>query len=235
MKCIGSGKKAQSSLTKPIQSKRTTRKHTSTKQSLTYSQRVEVLEWYHANGESQSKMFWHFSTLNPKMAISQPNIIWWVKNEASFHEAASTFSGRTKQKVELKYPKIEELLFTWICECEKGGQFVTGDQIEEKWQDFSRLEKIKSSEWLNLSSGWLDSFKARYNLREVKRHGEAASASPEAVTLERQWIRDITFNFIASDFYNMDQTGLFHAQAKPFFDSRFLCRFILFLCSFFQL
>jgi hypothetical protein len=202
--------KTQSKLAKPVESKRSNR-NSSSKQSLTYSQRLEVIEWYYANGESQTKTVKHFSLMYPNMGISQPNISRWLKNEDRIRNASTTVSGQTKRIAEVKFPKVEELLVTWIRACEKSGQFVTGDQIREKWNEFARLEKIKSKDWLTLTNGWLDSFKARHNLREIKRHGEASSASPDSVKAERQRVLEITAEFKPGDVYNMDETGLFYA------------------------
>lgn len=203
--------KVQFQIAKPVQSARSNRTQKSSKQSLTYSQRVEVLDWHRANGGIQTKTFRHFSLLYPNMGVSQPNISRWVKDETRIREIASTVSGKTKRKMDVKFPKVEELLVTWVRACENSGQFVTGDQIKETWNEFARLENIKSKDWLTLTNGWLDGFKARHNLRQIKRHGEAASASPELVKAERERVCKITAMYTPGDIYNMDETGLFYA------------------------
>lgn len=124
-------------LLKPIQSKRTSQKSTSTRQSLTYAQCSEVIDWYCANGESQSKAYQHFSQIYPNMGISQPNISRWIKNKDKIQDTAGSVSTQTKRVTKVKYPKSEELLVGWIRVCEKNGQFLSGDQIKEKWNHFA--------------------------------------------------------------------------------------------------
>lgn len=207
----GQCKRPRSHLSKPVQSERSSREPSKHKQSLTYIQRLEVIDWYYANGESQTKTYLHFSKIYCNMGISQPNISRWLKEKDSIRKIATNTGPQTKQKADVKFPEIEELLVTWCRMCEQTGQFVTGEQIKEKWHHFARMKNIDSKKWLTLTGGWLDSFKTRHGLREFKRHGEAGSARPETVTAERERIKEIVAEYGPGDVYNMDETGLFYA------------------------
>ena len=47
----------------------------------TVAQKVEVIEWYHANGRNQSKMAKHFDAKWPELGVKQPKVSDWVKKE----------------------------------------------------------------------------------------------------------------------------------------------------------
>lgn len=124
---------------------------------------------------------------------------------------AGRFSSQTKCKSELRFPQVKKLLVNYLRECENRGQLFTSKQTKEKWYHFARLEKIPSKDWPTLGGGWCDAFKARHNLCKIKKHGEAASASPEVVAAERDPIRKITCEYKHCDVYTMDKTGRFYA------------------------
>ncbi|EDR00128.1 uncharacterized protein LACBIDRAFT_334411 [Laccaria bicolor S238N-H82] len=54
---------------------------------------------------------------------------------------------------------------------------LTGEILQQKWNQFADLVGIAEEDRLSLSNGWLQHFKARNGLKEVKRHGEAVSAN----------------------------------------------------------
>ncbi|KAF9223569.1 DDE-domain-containing protein [Gyrodon lividus] len=49
---------------------------------------------------------------------------------------------------------------------------LTGDILCQKWKDFTNLAGVPDDEHLNLSEGWLSSFKARNGLKNVKWHAK---------------------------------------------------------------
>ncbi|KIM36654.1 hypothetical protein M413DRAFT_424331 [Hebeloma cylindrosporum] len=58
------------------------------------------------------------------------------------------------------------------------GILLTGEVLRQKWNTFANLVGIPEDERLKLSDGWLTRFKDRNGLKEMKRHGEAASSEP---------------------------------------------------------
>ena len=48
-----------------------------------------------------------------------------------------------------------------------------------------------------------------YNIREFRRHGEAASVDVAAVEKERERIREIMAQYDPKDVFNFDESGLF--------------------------
>jgi len=51
------------------------------KENATLGQRIEILDWYHANGRNQSKTAKHFDSVYPNLRLKQPRISAWVKQE----------------------------------------------------------------------------------------------------------------------------------------------------------
>jgi len=89
---------------------------------------------------------------------------------------------------------------------------LTGEVLQQKWTKFADLVGIPEDERLNLSDGWLSCFKTRNSLKEVKRHGEAASADPGAAERERLHIWELICKsgYGLRGVFSMDETGLFY-------------------------
>jgi len=56
------------------------------KENATLAQCIEILDWYHKNGQNQSKTVQHFNLIYPNLKIKQPLVLAWVKEEAKWHE-----------------------------------------------------------------------------------------------------------------------------------------------------
>jgi hypothetical protein len=80
-----------------------------------------------------------------------------------------------------------------------------------KWVDVPL--QVPGDERLCLSNGWLDCFKARNSLKDIKRHSKAASASIDTMEQERNRIQELIkkYGYELYDIFNMDETGLFYA------------------------
>ncbi|CAB5395243.1 unnamed protein product [Rhizophagus irregularis] len=63
---------------------------------------------------------------------------------------------------------------------------------------------------LQFSSGWLQKFKDRNNIRQVKLQGEADSADVDAIAEALPLIRNKCSKYPPERIYNMDETGLFY-------------------------
>jgi transposase len=49
----------------------------------TIAQKIEVLDWYHTNGKSQSQIAKHFDMKWPELDMKQPKVSDWIKKEAA--------------------------------------------------------------------------------------------------------------------------------------------------------
>ena len=51
------------------------------KENATLAQRIKIINWFHDNGENQSKTARHFDHLYLNLKIKQPTVSDWIKNE----------------------------------------------------------------------------------------------------------------------------------------------------------
>jgi len=56
----------------------------------------------------------------------------------------------------------------------------------------------------------LSKFKKRHGLKQVKKHGEAASADNAAIVKTIPELKEILKSYDLKDIFNMDETGLFY-------------------------
>lgn len=107
------------------------------------------------------------------------------------------------------------MMYLWVSKAMGDGILLTGDVLRQKWHAFADLVGIPEDEKLKLSNGWLGRFKERNGLKQMKRHGEAASANPETVEQERRRIQELIakYGYQLRDIFNMDETGLFYGYA----------------------
>ena len=192
------------------------KKTTGRKEIATNQQRIEVLDWYHANGKNQTLTARHFDPIYPNLHLKQPIISSWVKDEAKWRAAYEADGGvaRLAKRVSTTlHPQVTEMLELWIEMACEDGLILTGEIIRQKWRSFADLAKIPPDERLVLSEGWLTRLKERIGLKEMKRHGNAASAHLNTVEKARQRIKTLIqqSGFTARNIFNMDETGLFYA------------------------
>jgi len=93
------------------------------------------------------------------------------------------------------------------------GVLLAGEVLHQKWNNFADLVGVPEDERLHLSNGWLDHFKTRNGLKDIKWHGKAASASVNTMEHERKRIQELIkkYRYELHDIFNMDETGLFYA------------------------
>ncbi|CAJ0921219.1 14144_t:CDS:2 [Entrophospora sp. SA101] len=80
-------------------------------------------------------------------------------------------------------------------------------------KSFAKLLNIPDDA-LTFSSGWLQSFKNRNNLKRYQLHGESGSADTNAIENALPDLKAIISSFRPECVYNMDETGLFSRQDK---------------------
>ena len=100
----------------------------------------------------------------------------------------------------------------WVLGAASNHILLNGEVLRQKWSSFVDLLGIPMDDRLKLSEGWLTCYKARNNLKEFKRHGEAASASLEMAETERRRIQELvaTYGVELQDLFNADETGFFY-------------------------
>jgi hypothetical protein len=186
------------------------------KENATLEQRIEILDWYQANGRNQTKTAKHFIQMYPNLHIKQPLVSAWVKDEKKWREAYAQSGGSqksAKRARQTQHPEVTEMMDLWVLKALGDGIMLTGEVLRQKWTTFANMVCIPDDERLHLSNGWLASYKARHNLKQMTRHGEAGSAENEVVERERERIQDLIKKkgYTWNNIFNMDETGLFYA------------------------
>ncbi len=190
------------------------------KENATLAQRIEILDWFHKNGENQSATARHFRPIFPNLQIKQPLISSWVKEEAKWrdlweqgNQKSDQMAKRTRQT---EHPEVTEMMYLWVSKAMGDGILLTGEVLRQKWNKFADLAGIPEDERLKLSNGWLDTFKGRVGLKQSRRHGEAGSTPADTVDGERKRMQELITQtgYKLRDIFNMDETGLFYGYAS---------------------
>jgi Tc5 transposase DNA-binding domain len=138
----------------------------------------------------------------------------WVKDEEKWREEATNGlrAHTAKRARQTQHPEVTEMVELWVSKAMADNVLITGEVLRQKWSKFADLVGVPTDERLHLSEGWLARLKARNNLRQIKRHGEAASTDLQTVEKERQRISELLkkYGYKLRDIFNMDETGLFY-------------------------
>jgi hypothetical protein len=189
------------------------------KENATLAQRIEILDWHNSNGKNQSKTTRHFAPLYPNLQIKQPLISSWVKDEVKWRDQRNNANQQgdraTKRARQTEHPEVSEMMALWVTKALADKVLLTGEVLRQKWEVFAKMAGVPEDDKLKLSNGWLSRFKERFGLKQLKRHGEAASAEDKTVEDERKQVQEIIKEFLAlgytlRDVFNMDETGLFY-------------------------
>lgn len=188
----------------------------------TIAQKIEVINWYKANGESQRKTVEYFSKRLPELNLKQPTLSRWIKSETKI-KATAPLNAQTALRVRpVKHSDIEEMLEQWLDEAAAAGVIVTGDVIKAQWKDFARKKNLPEDQWLQVSDGWLTRFKTRHNMQLYTNHGEAGSVDIATVENEIKRVQEINKDYKIMDIYNMDETALFYAYVLFYYHTHFI-------------
>ena len=103
-------------------------------------------------------------------------------------------------------PDVERALVHWVKDMENKHETVSGPMLQEKRRRFEDQFQVPDDERLTGDS-WVQSFCRAYNIREIRRHGEAASVDQDAVEAERLRCRQLVAKFAPQDRFNVDETA----------------------------
>ncbi|XP_018576379.1 tigger transposable element-derived protein 2-like [Anoplophora glabripennis] len=105
-------------------------------------------------------------------------------------------------------PVLEEALFTWFLEQRRRHVPLSGEIVMHKARFFHK--KLTGSDF-SASRGWLDNFKKRHGIRQLKVSGEKVSSNAEAVQpFQEKFLKEIREKDLCPEqIYNADESGLF--------------------------
>ena len=80
------------------------------------------------------------------------------------------------------WPDLELALFKWQIAKLRKGAMITGDLLKVMAEAFwEKLPQYKDLPKPKVSTGWLDGYKSRHQIKKWVRHGETAGVDHEAV------------------------------------------------------
>lgn len=111
-----------------------------------------------------------------------------------------------KRTRESKFLDLNETLHAWFCLAVSKNVYPDGRILKEKALEIAGqlgCEEFKAS------NGWLDRWKKRYNVRQMKVSGESGDVSGATVDSWKERLPDILQGYSAKDILNLDETGCF--------------------------
>lgn len=124
----------------------------------------------------------------------------WLSVDLNSHQAG------LKRERKLPFIIIEEALALWVENAIQTGLEISDEILRIKALEFAFLcneEKFKGS------TGWIDNFKKRHNLKQYNIHGEAGSAPLQDLETMRENLRETLKDYDPKDIFNCDETGLY--------------------------
>ncbi|KFD50448.1 hypothetical protein M513_08675 [Trichuris suis] len=129
--------------------------------------------------------------------------------------AAPTMAKRVSVVRDKVLVKAEKALSLWIEDMSQKHVPVDGRMIREKalslYEHFGPMTETPERKAFMASKGWLASFVNRYNLKNLRVTGEAASADQESASTFPQEFRRLVGRkgYLPEQVYNCDETALF--------------------------
>jgi hypothetical protein len=161
---------------------------------------------------------------NPQ--LSQKDLIKWLENNHSIKVSQATISTTLKRSAKIlvksnnetnlnakrqrtiRYQEMEFALVKWFQANQERAN-VSGELVKESATKI--LDRLyPGHEPFEFSSGWLEAFKSRHDIRSYRRFGESGSIDMAALANTLPAIHDVLDQYAWKDIYNMDETGLFY-------------------------
>ena len=110
-----------------------------------------------------------------------------------------------------EFEEVNKSLYLWYTLACSKNIHPGGPQLTEKAKEIA--ERLGKSDFKG-SRGWLDKWKKRYNVKQLKVNGESADVRGETVDSWKERLPEIVEGYAKEDIWNMDETGVFW-QALP--------------------
>src|SRR6266498_154072 len=117
-----------------------------------------------------------------------------------------SYEASLKRQVKVNFPQIEEALSFWVEKAIENNITISGELLAQKARDFAILLNVQDFKG---SEGWVVGFKRCHKIECYLKHGEAASASLEALDDMCKNLQNILMNYSPDDIFNVDETGLY--------------------------
>ena len=123
-----------------------------------------------------------------------------------FYDNSSGSRVHTIKSRTSEYFEVNEALHKWFhLACSKN-IYPGGPELMEKAKEIA--EKLGISDFKG-SQGWLDKWKKRYNVKQLKICGESGDVQGETIDSWKERLPEIIQGYEKHNLWNMDETGLF--------------------------
>ena len=132
-----------------------------------------------------------------------------LKQSKDIRKEYELFKGNAKTSRVATYSVINEILYKWYGKCCAAGIYPFGRMLQE--EALKIKEQLADENLINFtaSNGWLESFKARYGIRETRLSGEADDVPVATIRSLIERIPELVKDYELQDIWNMDELELF--------------------------
>ena len=177
---------------------------------LTLKKKVEVIKYAKQNPRVNIRdlgdTFQCGKTQIAMILKKQDSLLSVYESNASSSKVHATMKFRSSEFVD-----VNKALYEWyLVACSKN-IYPGGPELIEKAKEIA--ERLGKSNFKG-SRGWLDKWKARFNIKQVKVCGESGDVRGETVDSWKERLPELVEGYAKDDIWNMDETGVFW-QALP--------------------
>ena len=177
---------------------------------LTLKKKVEVINYAKknplANMRDLGEKFQCGKTQIAKILKKQDSLLSMYESNAAGSRVHDTMKFRSSE-----FMDVNKAVYEWyVLACSKH-IYPGGPQLIEKAKEIA--ERLGKSNFKG-SRGWLEKWKLRYNIKQVKICGESGDVHGETIDSWKERLPEILEGYAKEDIWNMDETGVFW-QALP--------------------
>ena len=123
--------------------------------------------------------------------------------ESNASESAHQIRKRERTS---KFCDINDALYQWFCLASSKNIYPDGRILIEEAKEI--LEKLSIQEF-KASNGWLDRWKKKHNIKQLKVCGESGDVSGATIASWKERLPHILNGYSAHNIWNLDETGVF--------------------------
>ena len=107
--------------------------------------------------------------------IGKSQIVKFIKNESNIRREYENFERDMKRKKIAKYGIINDVLYEWHIKCCQLGIYPDGAMLQQEALEIRTVLNDSNLGDFKASNGWLERFKKRFRLRQIRIVGEAGN------------------------------------------------------------
>ena len=104
------------------------------------------------------------------------------------------------------FAPVNETLYKWYSLATSRNIYPAGPQLCEKAKQIADQLSIQE---FKASNGWLEKWKARYNIKQMRISGESGDVSGQTIESWKERLPEILRGYSARNIWNIDETGCF--------------------------